>query len=241
VRFIKGWATLLALASTVAGCSLDIFDVVVELDARVLTTDFGQQAGTVPAVPCSVVDVDVCDTVAPTLAVDGASVGVPGEVTLALACDAVKGNCFAVATARPAVTVNVLTDDDFASRVARNATFLLRSISVEYTVPVNTLTFDVPRIDIYAGPEGTTRETDPDVVLVAMTKRIPANTPVKSKQVLTIPDDSEGLSFLEDSVENERNFVFLAVIAPRVEANQPVPSGRIELNVLPSLLLGLPR
>jgi hypothetical protein len=221
-------------------CSSDIFDVKVDLKAQTYRADFGAQAGDVPTVACDPGVPQACGT-GTTVAVDLMAEGGTGEVAVALGCDDATTRCFAQAEARLAMDINVLQDEDFVTKVERRAIGLVRVVDVAYTVPANTLTFEVPRVDIYAGPEGSRRETDPGVAIVGSTAPIPSAATFSAEQHVAITDDTPAQPVIEDAIRNQRTFVFIVVLAPRLESGSPVPGGAIELNVSPSLLIGFPR
>jgi hypothetical protein len=223
-----------------AGCSNDIFDVQVDLQSQVYRADFGAPAGDIPTVACDPAVPQACGA-GTTVAVDVMPGGVPGEVMVALGCDGATTRCFAQAEARLAMAVNVLQDEDFVTKVERRAIGLVRVVDVGYTVPANTLTFEVPQVDIYAGPEGSRRETDPGVAIVGSTAPIPAGATFSAEQHVTITDDTPAQPVIEDAIRNQRTFVFIVVLAPRLESGSPVPAGAIEINVSPRLLIGFPR
>src|SRR3954469_15575833 len=179
-----GPAAGLTLAAALAGsCSADVFDVDVALMARTFVADFGSQAGTVPTVACTdAVAQQVCGA-APSVGVDTSSTtGVPSNVQVTLGCDTSTNKCFAQASAHLSQPVDVLQDDAFVTRVERHALSFVQLVDVAYTIPANTLTFDMPQLDIYAGPAGSTRETDPGLAIVGSTQPIPAATVVNDAQ-----------------------------------------------------------
>ena len=221
-------------------CSADIFDVQVDLQSQVYRADFGAPVGDIPTVTCDPGVPEACGA-GTSVSVDTASAGIPGEVTVALGCDGVTTRCYAQADARLVMAVNVLQDEDFVTKVERRAISFVRVVDVGYTVPANTLTFEVPRVDIYAGPDGSRRETDPDVAIVGSTVPIGPGATFAEEQHVTITDDTPARPLIEDAIKNQRTFVFIVVLSPRVEAGGPVPAGAIEINVSPHIVVGFPR
>lgn len=225
-------ALLLAVASP--GCGLFDFDV--DLAQQTFTLDFGQQTGTMPAIAC---DASAGACTGATTFDASAAAGVPSTVDVTLGCDDASHQCFAQVSARATQTVAVLQDDDFSSKVARHSLSLVKLADVAYTIPANTLTFDIPKADVYAGPAGSTRETDPGVALVGSTQPITANTPTTEAQHLIIDDSSPAKPVIEHAVENKQDFVFIVVASPRLNAGNAVPAGAVQITVSPKLKVGL--
>jgi hypothetical protein len=223
----------LFLAATL-GCGLFDFDV--DLAQQTFTLDFGQQTGTMPAVACDA-SAGTCNNAATFDAT--AAAGVPSTVDVTLGCDAANRQCYALVNARAAQTVAVLQDDNFSSKVARHALSFVKLADVAYTIPTNTLTFDIPQANVYAGPAGSTRETDPGVALLGTTQPIKAGTPTTTAQHMTIDDDSPARPVIEHAVENKQDFVFIVVASPRMNPGNPVPAGSIQFVVSPKLKVGL--
>jgi len=227
---------LAALLGIAAGC--DVFDFSVSLTSQTFKLDFGQQSGTVPAVACDAAP-DICGS---TLAVNfdtSSTAGVPSDVDVAVACDTSSGQCYAQANARAAQTVGVLQDDDFSSKVGRNGVAFVKKVDVGYTIPSNTLTFDIPQLDVYAGPAGSVRETDPGVALVGHTQPIAAGVTTTTQVHMAIGDDAPALPVIQHAIEHKQDFVFIVVASPRLNAGNPVPAGAIEIEVFPKLTIGL--
>jgi len=230
------------LITAAAGCSVDVFDVDVNLAAQSFALDFGQQTGTVPTASCDDTIVqEVCGST-PAVAVDTSSTtGVPSDVEVALGCDAGTRQCFVQASAHASQAVNVLQDDDFTTRVERNMLSFVQLADVAYTIPSNTLTFDIPQIDIYAGPAGSRRETDPGVALVGSTQPIAAGTVVTDPLHVIIDNDTPARPVIEDAIEHQQEFVFIVVANPRLDAGAPIPAGAVQIDVFPKLVVGIPR
>jgi hypothetical protein len=234
-------AGLLAVLLGVGAGGCDVFDFTVELSAQTFTLDFGQQSGTVPTVACSDA-ADVCGSEMAAVNVDTSSMaGVPSDVEVALACDQSSGQCFAQANARAAQTVAVLQSDDLGDKIARNGLSFVQRVDVGYTIPFNTLTFEIPQIDVYAGPAGSVRETDPGVAAVGSTQPIPAGVAITDEQQISITDDTPARPVIEHAIEHKQDFVFIVVAAPRMNAGSPVPAGAVQIDVFPSVVVGLPR
>ena len=230
------------VASLSGGCAADVFDVDVALTARTFVADFGSQTGTIPTVTCTnEVAQQVCGGSASVGVDTSAATGVPSDVQVSLGCDAGTSQCFAQASAHLSQPVDVLQDDAFVTRVERHALSFVQLVDVAYTIPANTLTFDIPQIDIYAGPAGSTRETDPGVAIVGSTQPVPAGAVVNDAQHITISDETPARPLIEHAIENKQGFVFVVVANPRLGAGAAVPAGSVQIDVAPKLTIGLPR
>ena len=229
-------------AAAAAGCAADVFDVSVDLTPQTFARDFGPDMGTIPTVTCDDTIVQqVCGS-GQSVAVDTTSTtGVPSDVQVQLGCDPSSARCFAQATAHASQPVNVLQDDAFVTRVERHALSFVHLVDVAYIVPANTLTFDMPQLDIYAGPTGARHETDAGVAFVGSTQAIAAGAVVTDPMHVTITDETPARPVIEHAIENKQEFVFIVVANPRLDAGAPVPAGAVRIDVAPSLVVGLPR
>jgi hypothetical protein len=234
--FAKGArAALIAIAA--ASCGLFDFDV--NLSKQTFTLDFGTQTGTMPAIACDA-SAGACDAAASfNLDTSSESGGVPSTTAVTLGCDTSSHQCYAQVTSRAVQTMSVLQDNDFSSKVARHAVSFVKVADVAYTIPSNTLTFDVPKADVYAGPAGATRETDPGVALLGSTQPIAAGTTMTTALHLIVDDNNPARPVIEHAVENKQDFVFIVVVSPRLDAGQPVPAGAVQIVVAPKLTVGL--
>jgi hypothetical protein len=226
---------MVALSLGAAACSSDVFDVNVKLSPQTYQLDFGNATGTIPTVTCGAGMPSVCDVQQRATAT--ATPG-PTDVTVNTGCDATTNRCFVAATARLTYTVDVLQDNDFVTKVERHSAWIVKSVNLAYTVPSNTLTFDVPKIDVYVGPPGTTKETDANVAFVDSTEPIAAGTTFTNPQQLTVSQGSPARDLIVSSVESKQSMVFVVVLSPRIEAGAPIPAGALELDIYPSLVLG---
>jgi hypothetical protein len=229
----------LAVASIgIVSCSPDVFDVDVDLAPHSYQADFGASSGTIPTVACDPAMPGACVTDQSFAA--SSTVGVPADVTVTVGCDPAIARCYAAAHARLAYELDVLQDDDFVTKVERRAISVVRGIDLAYTMPVNTLTFDVPRIDVYVGPSGTKTEADPGVALVDSISSIGAGTTfVAERRHLTLTDHTQARAQIESNIQAKEPFVFVIVTTPRLEAGAPVPGGALEIDIYPKVELGL--
>jgi hypothetical protein len=219
------------------GCSSDVLDVQVDLQREVFDADFGPPAGNIPDVACDPAAPGACG-VGVVGTGTAAAAALPADVSVSVGCDAASARCFGQALAHVPYAVDVLQDDSFTSSVGRRAIGLVRVADLAYTVPINTLTFDLPKIDVYVGPPGTARETDSGVAFVDSTTPIPAAATFTAERHLTLADGSAARALVESSIKAQQPFVVLLVLAPRVEAGKPVPAGGLEVALQPRLTIG---
>jgi hypothetical protein len=235
-RKIGAGALAALLVGAVTACG--IFDFDVDLATQTFALDFGQQVGTMPTVACDASE-GACAGAA-TFNFDTSSTsGVPSQVEVALGCDSTSNLCSAQVNARASQTVGVLQDDDFSSKIGRHALSFVKLADIAYTIPSNTLTFDIPQASVYAGPAGSTRETDPGVALVGTTQPITAGATSSTAQHLIIDDNSPARPVIEHAVENKQDFVFIVVASPIMTAGSAVPAGAVQIAIAPKLKVGL--
>jgi hypothetical protein len=218
------------------GCSSDIFDVSVALTPEIFSADFGSASGMIPTVPCDSQNPAICGGDQLLELADGS-----GQATIKLGCDAGTARCFAQANARGTYTVDVLQDDSFTSKVERHAVTLVRMVDLTITIPANTMTFDIPEIDLFVGPPGTQQPSDPGVFPVDNVRSIAAGTIIAAADArhLVVADGSPARGLIEDSIRSKTPFVFVVTLAPRLESGAVLPAGKLEVDIQPLLSLGL--
>jgi hypothetical protein len=227
---------MMAAVLFIGACSSNVLDVNVALAPHAYQADFGSATGTIPTVTCSAGTPSVCNTQQRDAVVTTPG---PTQVNIDIDCDATTSRCFAQATARLTYTVDVLQDNDFVTKVERHSAWVVHSVDLAYTVPTNTLTFEIPRIDLYVGPPGATTETDAGVVFVDSTIPVaPGTTFVDQPRHLNLEAGSPARDLIVSSVESKQSIVFVVVMTPRLEAGAPVPAGSLELDIYPTLGLG---
>lgn len=227
---------VLTAALTLAGCSPDIFDVSVELGEEAFRLDFGSTAGTVPALACDPAAPQACGSDGVIALENGV-----GETEVVARCDGATSRCYVQANTHVFYTVDVLRDEAFVSRVGRKAVTLVRMLDVAYSVPTNTATFDVPRLDVYVGPPEARLPGDAGVTLVDSVPLIAAGQMITADAPghLTIADQSPGRALIESSIKRKAPFVFIVTAAPRLESGAPLPSGKMDVVLRPLLGLGV--
>jgi len=221
-------------------CGSDLLDVDVDLQRQSTTADFGGAQGTIPVVACDPAQPDPCGGNQVAAAQPPAGSGI---TSVQIACDTATLRCFAQAQATVTYPVDVLQDNDFVTKIERRAVVIVRAIDVAYTVPANSLTFDVPEIQISVGPAGSSASSDPGVVPVGTTAPISAAETFgdPAARHLIIADGSAARSFIEQSIMNKRTLLFIATFSPRLEAGAAIPDGSLQLDLAPRLTLGVPR
>ena len=224
-------------AGFASGCGSDLFSVDVDLQQQVYQADFGTAQGTIPVVACDVATPEICGAGVTPAPVE--SNGVRADVQLG--CDGTARQCFAQAHLVGANTVDVLQDDAFVTKVERRSVVVVRKADLAYQVPVNTLTFDIPEIQIFVGPGGSTSETDAGVVPVGTTARLAAGTTLDAASAghVVVPDGSAAHDFIERSILAKQTMVFLLVANPRLAAGAALPAGALQVVMVPRLTLGL--
>jgi hypothetical protein len=227
-------ATLAAIVAIAAASCNSLFDIDIELQTVTLTADFGSSSGTVPAVSCTPAAAAACGL--------GQQLGATvqsADVTVEPACDPATSMCYAQGNVQLVQVVSVLQDDSFAARVARGSTTLVRTVDIGYTMPANTLTFDIPDVSVYVGPGGATSVADEGVVLIDTIPGVPAGTTFTDRRHLTIADGSDASNLLKQNVQDQTSFTFILVTTPRVDAGDPLPAGALEIDLFPVVNLGL--
>jgi hypothetical protein len=230
------FATVIA-ATVAAGCGSDASEVDVSLTSHAFHADFGAPSGTVPTATCDEAATGGCETAQGLTftTIEGA------DVSVDLGCNWLKFSCFAQANARLPYTVDVLQDRSFMTKVGPQAIARVRMTDLGYTIPTNTLTFDIPQVNLFVGPAGTRAETDPGVYYVGSTGPIAAGgTVVAEPGHLTIANDTPARGIIEQSIQSKQTFVFLFAATPRLEAGASMPAGALEIDLVPTVRLGFP-
>lgn len=229
---------LLAAVAAASGCGSDVLSFDVDLQHRVYRADFGSvEPGTLPEVACSATDDATCNQL-PVVSVNTtAANGAPATATIAVGCDSATGRCYAQANAQVAQSVDVQLDGGFAGKLEGRLVTFVRKIDIRYKVAANSLTFDVPTIDVYVGPAGVTSASDAGVVPAG--SLVPVAAGATPNGHLAIHDGSPPHHIIENAVRGKQAFVFVLVLSPRIDSGSPIPGGAIEVDLSPKLTIGI--
>lgn len=228
---------LLLGAALISACGLvnaNIFDTDIRLQRQDYSHDFGQARGTLPTVACTAQS-DPCQLVADQLAT-----GVNGAKAF---CDTGQGHCAVEGNVALTYPVNLSQDPSFQSSVGQKAVQFVQKIEFGYALQ-NSLTFALPRIDLYIGPQDARSKDDAGVVPLGQIGPFAAgeDIPDAAPRTLSVERGSAAFAQLERSIKSPKTpFVFLLSAAPRIDAGQPVPAGKLELHLYPKITVGLPR
>lgn len=230
-----------------AGCG-DLADADVALDSTLLREDFGAAGGSIPPLACSAADATACAALPAPAGVAGWQVG----------CDTAAGQCYGQADVRiQQANATASASSSLDRALGKQAVRYLRSIDIAYTVPTNTLTFALARVEIFvvvdsagggATPvdagSGTTVAADAVVaptqdVLVGGLDPLGAGEIITGARHLTVASNSPAFAAAAAQVSAGRDLGLAVVVSPRVRAGAPVPAGAIEVLLQPTLRVGI--
>jgi hypothetical protein len=247
LRAIRAGLMAFALASLAiaAGCG-DLAGADIHLASTSLGADFGTQAGSIPPLACSAANASGCSAVPAPAGVSGWQVG----------CDTAAGQCFGQADLRIQQTVTTADPSSFDSAVGKQAVHYLESIDIAYTIPTNTLTFALAKIQLYvvqnpvAGGGGSSPPaggvvveqapaSSPGDVLVGVVAPLAAGQVVGAERHLSLDGSDPAFTAISSQVEAGQDLVLALVVTPRVVASGPLPGGAVQVVCAPTLHFGL--
>jgi len=220
------------LVPFVTGCGLissDLATVSFDLPPKTYTFDTSQgdwkgsmssAFAMVPAIPCTT-DADCCS---PLVAAQGI------DCTTTLVCDAPSGACaFAVDVQSPPQMIDLKNEGQLPSSLSSQSVLDITVSKLTYDVSQNSLNLDLPPIDLFLGPQGTTKVTDPNVTRFATVPAIPHGATVTNGN---IPVEPAANSVFENiGMHLGTPFVFLAKTRVVVPGGTPAPMGALTLTV----------
>ncbi len=229
-------ALVAALAGRLVACG-DVAEDSVALDSMSLQGDFGAATGTLPALSCTADDASACTGVPAPAGVSGWQVG----------CDGAAGKCFGQADMRLQQLVVTTSATSLDTALRKQAVRYLRSVDIAYTIPTNTLTFALARIqifvvvpapaaDVVAGTGETAASND---VLVGEIAPLAAGEVVTTSRHLVIAEGSPARDAIAGQVGAGRDFGLAFVVSPRVMAGAPMPAGSFLVSYQPTLKIAI--
>jgi hypothetical protein len=235
-----------ALASLTVAASCDLAGADIHLASTSLGADFGTQAGSIPPLACSASSASACAAVPAPAGVTGWQVG----------CDSTAGQCFGQADLRIQQTVAAADPSSFDSAVGKQAVHYLESIEIAYTIPSNTLTFALAKIQLYvvrnpvAGGGGSSAAAGSVVVekapassagdvLVGNVPPLAAGQVVSAERHLSIDGSDPAFTAISSQIEAGQDLALALLVTPRVVASGPLPGGAVQVVCAPTLHFGL--
>lgn len=232
-RLLRGLIASAVLGAATGGCGL--LDIPITLQTQSYNANFGNANGTVTAVPCTMQQ-DPCTAAANQVAAGAAQNG----ATVTGVCDTATSTCTARVEATVAYPVNLGQDPSFTNGVAGKVVTVVKSISLKYGIPTNTVTVDLPQLDLYIAPMGVTKIPDSRAVFVDKIPAIPKKKTLPDDSgTITIETSSPAGAIFVDSIKNPaKPFTLLINTKPTVKANDPLPAGQMTIKVTPQIVVG---
>jgi hypothetical protein len=240
---IRPWLAALALAfgfaSLATGCDLAGADIA--LAPASLSADFGTAPGTIPRLACSGSDASACMAVPAPTGVSGWQVG----------CDSAAGQCFGQADLRIQQVVASSDPSSFGSAAGRQAARYLESVDIAYTIPTNTLTFALAKIQLFAVQNPTTTSApdggvvveqapaSPTDLLIGNVEALAPGQMVSDAHHLSLEKGSPAFAAISAQVQAGQDLALALVVTPRVVASAPLPAGAVSVVCQPTLHFAL--
>ncbi len=209
------------------------------------SADFGTQSGAIPPLACTAANASACAAVPAPAGVSGWQAG----------CDATAGQCFGQADLRIQQSVTAADPSSVNSAIGQQAAHYLESIDIAYTIPANTLTFALAKIQLYVvqnpvaggggsgAPDGGViveqTPASPTDVLVGNVAPLAPGQVVSSERHLSLDGSDPAFTAISSQVEAGQDLVLALVVSPRVVAGAPLPGGAIQVVCVPTLHFGI--
>jgi hypothetical protein len=223
-------------ALLLAGCGLidsDVARIRFQLPAKTYsfnTSMFNLPSGSTPEVPCGAGQTvtDCCNPPQP--------LPMPDCAMTQLVCEpngAGTSVCTAVVAASVAQAVNLSAEVPSLS----SATSLvdIRIEQIEYAVPANTLTVDVPPLSLYLAPAGVTDAADPRAVKFGTVPVIPA---MSTASGVVMPEPNANATLASFASDPSMPFSIIGTTTIHVPSGTPTPTGAIQIVVSGELSVG---
>ena len=215
-----------AALATAAGCGLvssDVATVRFNLPVRTYSFDTAKAGwnlppASLPSVACT--DDQICCTAAQLAGIDCGMV----------ICDGASATCaLKVTVETPPQSVNLKAEvPELAS--LDHQTFIDVTISrITYDVTANTLNVDLPEVEIYVAPQGTTSTADPSASKFGTVPVTPAGSTIAGGSVALDPAGQN--AFVGFAHDFGTPFVFIAKTTVIVPGGTPLPMGAIDIDI----------
>jgi len=228
---VLGVLAIAAPLTFATGCGLinsDLAKVSFDLPPKTYTFDTGQADwnasmtsafAMVPTIACGT-NADCCP-----LAISAAGI----DCSM-LICDPASAACaFAVVVQSPPQMIDLKNEAQIPSSLSNQSAIDISVNKLTYDVNQNSLNVDLPPVDLYVGPQGSTKVSDPGVVKFATVPSIPHATTLTNGN---IPLDAAANSvFSNIGMHLGTPFVFLAQTRVVIPGGTPPPSGALTLTI----------
>jgi hypothetical protein len=224
-------ATVAVVAGRQVACG-DVAEDSVALDTMTLQGDFGAATGTLPAMSCTAADASACADLPAPAGVSGWQVG----------CDVAAGKCFGQADMRLQQSVVMTSSTSLDTSLRKQAVRYLRSVDIAYTIPTNTLTFALARIQVFVVVPSTASDGQTAAssdVLVGEIDPVAAGEVVTTSRHLVIAEGSPARDAIAGQVGDGHDLALAFVVSPRVMAGAPMPAGSFLVSYQPTLKIAI--
>ena len=194
------------------------------LSPQEFNEDFGSaQPSTLPVVPC---------------ASDITCKALPAQANATASCDLGAGKCILTVEVRsPPQTINLTQQSGFPATVANSSAVQDVQVNqVKFWAPTNTLSFNTPPIAVWVGPQSVMKETDAGAVQFGTIPTVAKGQPIQQASAQDVALSDAGKNSLGTFARSFKTpFNVLAVAQIIVHGGDPIPSGRIDLFVQPTV------
>lgn len=231
---------LLLLYPLLVGCSLidpNALGIKYTFEKLQYVEDLGAPSGQqVPDVACT--DPATCAAIATTVGTWSS-------------CDSTVQRCQANVNFRLVQEINLSNEQAFPKEVANSSLVQLVKVSaVHYWVMINTLSFDLPAIEVYVGPQSLKRESDTGAILLGTLPAQPrmqlttcgqgaAGTESSRCHMQLTEEGKSALALL--AKEYKTVFNLLLVGKTTIRSGDPLPSGKLDLYIQPEIEFQIPK
>jgi hypothetical protein len=209
-----------------AACGLissDIATVKFALPERTYSFDTAKAGwnlppATVPTVPCT--DDNVCRMAATVL-------GISSDMAV---CDAPSGTCAVKVTVEtPPQSINLKMDAQGLGSLNKQTAIDVTISSIGYDVTTNTMNVDLPPVELFVAPNGTTSTSDPAAKRFGSVPSIPAGLAVTDGSVTM--DQTGQDAFVGFAHDFGTPFVFIGRTVVIVPGGTPLPMGAVDIKI----------